>query len=325
MRMEIASEAEGRFERKVSWGVRTGEEERMFTTLSLPAMTRLRFREREILDTLVAGGVARSRSEALAWCVRLVGTHEEDWLKDLKDALAHVAKARAEGPVVSLMTAIAPSAEVADAESAAARRLLVDRDRGRRPCPSRGGEPPHGAGGRPQRRQRSRSRGGLRHRHHLRRLPADLCARRRRGAAGRRLLLRRPRARGGGRRNRPPLGSRRAEGEAGRDRVGRARGRRRATGRTARGGRGEPARFRGLAHRRRRLGARACASDPFVVERAARRERHPDRRRARTPEARAVRSSTGGRGSSASAPPSPASGSASPCRSTRRRSASSAG
>jgi hypothetical protein len=98
-RMEIASEAEGRFERKVSWGVRTGEEERMFTTLSVPAMTRLRFREREILDTLVAGGVARSRSEALAWCVRLVGTHEEDWLKDLKDALGHVAKARAEGPV----------------------------------------------------------------------------------------------------------------------------------------------------------------------------------------------------------------------------------
>jgi hypothetical protein len=99
VRMEIASEAEGRFERKVSWGVRTGDEERMFTTLSMPAMTRLRFREREILDTLVAGGVARSRSEALAWCVRLVGTHEEDWLKDLKDALAHVAKARAEGPV----------------------------------------------------------------------------------------------------------------------------------------------------------------------------------------------------------------------------------
>jgi hypothetical protein len=99
VRMEIASEAEGRFERKVSWGVRAGEEERMFTTLSVPAMTRLRFREREILDTLVAGGVARSRSEALAWCVRLVGTHEEDWLKDLKDALAHVAKARAEGPV----------------------------------------------------------------------------------------------------------------------------------------------------------------------------------------------------------------------------------
>jgi hypothetical protein len=99
VRMEIASEAERRFERKVSWGVRAGEEERMFTTLSVPAMTRLRFREREILDTLVAGGVARSRSEALAWCVRLVGTHEEDWLKDLKDALSHVAKARAEGPV----------------------------------------------------------------------------------------------------------------------------------------------------------------------------------------------------------------------------------
>ena len=36
-------------------------------------MTRLRQPERLVLDTLVAAGVARSRSEALAWSVRLVG------------------------------------------------------------------------------------------------------------------------------------------------------------------------------------------------------------------------------------------------------------
>ena len=35
-------------------------------------MTRLRMPERRVLDTLVDAGVARSRSHALAWCVRLV-------------------------------------------------------------------------------------------------------------------------------------------------------------------------------------------------------------------------------------------------------------
>ena len=43
-------------------------------------MTRLRQPQRMVLDTLVDAGVARSRSDALAWCVRLVGQHEDDWL-----------------------------------------------------------------------------------------------------------------------------------------------------------------------------------------------------------------------------------------------------
>jgi hypothetical protein len=98
-RMEIASEAQERFARTVSWGVRAGDSERLFTTLSVPTMTRLRQPERAVLDTLVAGGVARSRSEALAWCVKLVGRHEADWLQDLREALTHVERARSEGPV----------------------------------------------------------------------------------------------------------------------------------------------------------------------------------------------------------------------------------
>jgi hypothetical protein len=98
-RMKIANEAESRFNRKVSWGVEVGGERRLFTNVSLPVMTRLRLQERRVLDTLVAAGVARSRADALAWCVRLVGTHEADWLKDLDDALAHVKNVRAEGPV----------------------------------------------------------------------------------------------------------------------------------------------------------------------------------------------------------------------------------
>ncbi|MET8335064.1 hypothetical protein ABZV14_38940 [Streptosporangium canum] len=97
-RIEIALEAEHRFRRKVSWGVAVGDETVMFTTLSVPVMTRLRQSERRVLDTLVAAGVARSRSDALAWCVRLVGKNTDTWLTDLRDALQHVDRVRASGP-----------------------------------------------------------------------------------------------------------------------------------------------------------------------------------------------------------------------------------
>lgn len=97
-RMQIASEAEAAFQRNVSWGVRIGDETVLFTHLSAPAMTRLRMAERKVLDTLVDAGVARSRSDALAWCVRLVGQHESDWLKELREALTMVEEARAKGP-----------------------------------------------------------------------------------------------------------------------------------------------------------------------------------------------------------------------------------
>ena len=98
-RMRIARDAERQFRRKVAWGARIGDELRVFTTLSVPVMTRLRMNERQILDTLVAGGVARSRSEALAWCVRLVGMHQADWIKGLRDALVKVDEVRSKGPL----------------------------------------------------------------------------------------------------------------------------------------------------------------------------------------------------------------------------------
>ena len=97
-RIEIAREAEHAFGRKVSWGVVSDDYKVMFTTLSIPVMTRLRQPERRVLDTLVDAGVARSRSDALAWCVRLVGEHEDSWLSDLREALRHVEQVRAEGP-----------------------------------------------------------------------------------------------------------------------------------------------------------------------------------------------------------------------------------
>jgi hypothetical protein len=98
-RVRIAREAERAFRRKVAWGARCGSETRVFTTLSVPVMTRLRMPERAILDTLVAGGVARSRSDALAWCVRLVGMHQADWIKGLRDALVKVDEVRSKGPL----------------------------------------------------------------------------------------------------------------------------------------------------------------------------------------------------------------------------------
>jgi hypothetical protein len=97
-RMRIAREAEHHFGRKVAWGAVCGETRAVFTSLSVPVMTRLRQPERQVLDTLVDAGVARSRSEALAWCVRLVGEHTGDWLASLREALESVHKVREAGP-----------------------------------------------------------------------------------------------------------------------------------------------------------------------------------------------------------------------------------
>ena len=97
-RIEIAHEAEFRFQRKVSWGVTCAGLTEMFTTLSVPVMTRLRQSERRVLDTLVDAGVARSRSDALAWCVRLTGENADSWLQRLREALRQVEQVREQGP-----------------------------------------------------------------------------------------------------------------------------------------------------------------------------------------------------------------------------------
>ncbi|HSN06717.1 MAG TPA: hypothetical protein VLV82_05160 [Candidatus Angelobacter sp.] len=97
-RIEIAREIEHRTGRKVAWGVSVRDERVLFTTLSVPVMTRLRQPERAVLDTLVDAGVARSRSEALAWCVRLVGRNSDAWLAQLRAAMEGVERVRAEGP-----------------------------------------------------------------------------------------------------------------------------------------------------------------------------------------------------------------------------------
>jgi HSP20 family molecular chaperone IbpA len=97
-RISIAQEAQGRYQRTVSWGARVGGTTALFTHLAVPVMTRLRQPERAVLDTLVDAGVARSRSDALAWSVRLVGEHADTWLAELREAMAEVDKLRAKGP-----------------------------------------------------------------------------------------------------------------------------------------------------------------------------------------------------------------------------------
>jgi hypothetical protein len=104
-RIAIAREAEQRYGRKVAWGVQAGGSRQLFTTLSAPVMTRLRQPERKVLDTLVDAGVARSRSEALAWCVRLVGEHADSWLTELRSAMSVVDRLRAQGPATDEVTA----------------------------------------------------------------------------------------------------------------------------------------------------------------------------------------------------------------------------
>ncbi|MEU7555312.1 hypothetical protein AB0B01_23730 [Streptomyces sp. NPDC044571] len=100
-RIEVAREAEELYRRKVAWAVQSGDERVLFTHLAVPVMTRLRQPERQVLDTLVAGGVARSRADALAWCVRLVGRNTDEWLTELRDSLAKVQQVRAAGPDVT--------------------------------------------------------------------------------------------------------------------------------------------------------------------------------------------------------------------------------
>jgi hypothetical protein len=97
-RMAIADAAQERYGRSVAWGAACGDTREIFTNLSTPVMTRLRQAERLVLDTLVESGVARSRSEGLAWAVRLVGQHADEWLNELRAAMESVDEVRRRGP-----------------------------------------------------------------------------------------------------------------------------------------------------------------------------------------------------------------------------------
>ena len=97
-RIAIARELEASTGRKVSWAVTCGDVHESFTRLAVPVMTRLAQPQRRVLDTLVEAGVAKSRSEALAWCVKLVEQHAGGWLAELDASMAAVRKVREQGP-----------------------------------------------------------------------------------------------------------------------------------------------------------------------------------------------------------------------------------
>lgn len=97
-RMAIADRAQRRFLRHVSWAATCDGVRHDFTRASVPVMTRLHMDDRTVLDTLVDAGVARSRSEALAWCVRLVAENEATWMSRLREAMEAVTEVREEGP-----------------------------------------------------------------------------------------------------------------------------------------------------------------------------------------------------------------------------------
>ena len=100
-RMKIADRLGAVAKRSVAWGVSVDDAVTVFTSLAIPVMTRLRITEREVLDTLVSAGVAKSRSDAASWCVRFVGQHQSSWLTDLRSTLENVSKVRSEGPTLS--------------------------------------------------------------------------------------------------------------------------------------------------------------------------------------------------------------------------------
>ncbi len=97
-RIAVAARAEAHFQRKVSWAVTCGDQAMDYTVASVPVMTRLHMEERKLLDTLIDAGVARSRSEALSWAVRLVGENEADWIGKLRNAMSEIEALRNEGP-----------------------------------------------------------------------------------------------------------------------------------------------------------------------------------------------------------------------------------
>ena len=97
-RIKIARAAQTSWLRSVSWAAQCADLERRFTTKSVPVMSRLHLDQRKTLDTLVETGVARSRSDALGWCVQQVQEHQADWISELEDAMKTVEKIRSKGP-----------------------------------------------------------------------------------------------------------------------------------------------------------------------------------------------------------------------------------
>jgi hypothetical protein len=115
LRMRLAQELQAVVGRPVAWGMRVGTISALFTTRTAPVMTRLGRAERDVLDTLVAAGVADTRSSALAYTVRAFAAEHADWLSEVRQAIEQVDQVRAR--LKLRRRAGVPKAEVVDEES----------------------------------------------------------------------------------------------------------------------------------------------------------------------------------------------------------------
>ena len=95
LRIHLARDVQEVVGRPVAWGMKVGDTTALFTTRSAPVMTRLGRAERDVLDTLVAAGVADTRSSALAYTVRAFAVEHTDWLAEVRTAIEQVEQVRA--------------------------------------------------------------------------------------------------------------------------------------------------------------------------------------------------------------------------------------
>ena len=119
LRMKLARDVQEVAGRPVAWGMRVGDTTALFTTRSAPVRTRLGRAERDVLDTLVAAGVAETRSSALAYTVRAFAVEHTDWLAEVRAAIEQVEQVRARLKLTRRSgapdTGSAPEAEDAEA------------------------------------------------------------------------------------------------------------------------------------------------------------------------------------------------------------------
>lgn len=94
-RIRLAREIQKSFGLPVAWGMRQGQIRVLFTSRTVPVMTRLGRSERDVLDTLVAAGVAETRSAALAYVVRAFAIEHADWLVEVRQVIEQVEQVRA--------------------------------------------------------------------------------------------------------------------------------------------------------------------------------------------------------------------------------------
>ncbi|GAB4210644.1 MAG: hypothetical protein OHK0022_44070 [Roseiflexaceae bacterium] len=95
LRMRLARDLQAATGRPVAWGMRVGTSEELFTSRTVPVMTRLGRAERELLDTLVAAGVAETRSAALGYVVRAFAAEHGEWLAEMRAAITQMHAVRA--------------------------------------------------------------------------------------------------------------------------------------------------------------------------------------------------------------------------------------